>query len=48
MTKMYQAAGAGGAGAAPGGFPGGAAPGGFPGGAGAAPGGNGPTVEEVD
>jgi len=46
MTKMYQAAGAGGAGAAPGGFPGGAAPGGFPGGA--APGGNGPTVEEVD
>jgi len=49
MTKMYQAAGVGGA--APGGFPGGAAPGGFPGGAapgGAAPGGNGPTVEEVD
>jgi L1 cell adhesion molecule like protein len=39
ITKLY-----GGAGGAPGGFPGGAAPGGFPGAGGDA----GPTVEEVD
>ncbi|KAF8580901.1 heat shock cognate 70 [Ramaria rubella] len=45
MQKLYGAAGG-----APGGFPGaGGAPGGFPGaGAGAAPGGDGPSVEEVD
>ncbi len=45
MMKLYGSGGA--PGAAPGGFPGGA-PGGFPGADGAAPSGDGPTIEEVD